>query len=145
MYYLNPGKKLSTNLEHWQPLWSGTICEILVECNIRNNSFELAPAFQMSFKDISYLELWQPLCSMEQNHLCNLRRVHHEEQFCEILNLDQWFRRCHFLSRAPAAPLFSGPEPLCNFGRRHHEEQYCEILNWDQWFRRKCCFMVFLI
>ena len=31
---------------------------------------------------------------VEQNHLCNFGRSHHEEQFCEIiLNLDQWFRR----------------------------------------------------
>ena len=27
---------------------------------------------QMSFKDISYLELWQTLCSVERNHLCKL-------------------------------------------------------------------------
>ena len=48
----------------------------------------------MCFKDISYLELWQPLCSAEQNHLCNSGSGHHEEQFCEIiLNLDHWFRR----------------------------------------------------
>ena len=34
------------------------------------------------------------LCLAESNHLCNFRRRHHEEQFCEIiLNLDQWFRR----------------------------------------------------
>ena len=26
----------------------------------------------MSFKYISYLELWQPFCSMEQNYLCFL-------------------------------------------------------------------------
>ena len=44
----------------------------------------------------SYLELWRPFCSAEQNHLCNFGRGHHEEQFCEvILNLDQWFKsRC---------------------------------------------------
>ena len=49
---------------------------------------------EMSFKDISYLELWQPLCSTNRNHLCNFDRRHHEEQFCKIiLNLDQWFRR----------------------------------------------------
>ena len=36
------------------------------------NYFEFGPVFQeMSFKDISYLELWQLLCSMEQNHLFN--------------------------------------------------------------------------
>ena len=25
----------------------------------------------MSFKCISYLELWYPLCSVERNHVCN--------------------------------------------------------------------------
>ena len=49
----------------------------------------------MSLKEISYLELWQSLGSVEQNHLCNFGRRHHEEQFFEIiLNLDQCFRRC---------------------------------------------------
>ena len=49
---------------------------------------------EMSIKDISYLELWPPLCSADPKHLCNLGRRYHEEQFCEILlNLDQWFRR----------------------------------------------------
>ena len=48
----------------------------------------------MWFNDISYLELWRPLCLTERNHLCNFGRRHHEEQFCEIiLNLDQCFRR----------------------------------------------------
>ena len=45
-------------------------------------------------KDITYLELRQPLCSVERNHLINVGRRHHEDQFCVIiLNLDQWFRR----------------------------------------------------
>ena len=45
---------------------------------------------EMSLKDISYLELLQPIFSVERNHLCNFDRRHHEEQFCEkILNLDQ--------------------------------------------------------
>ena len=53
---------------------------------------------EMAFKDISYIALWQPLCSADPNHLCNFGRRYHEEQFCEIiLNLDPWFRRkCHF-------------------------------------------------
>ena len=52
--------------------------------------FELVVQEKMSLKDISYLELWQPICSVERNHLCNFGRRHHEEQFCEIiLNLDQ--------------------------------------------------------
>ena len=54
------------------------------------------------FKDISYLELWQPLSSVDRNHLCKFGRVHHEEQFCEIiLNLDQWTRRCARLNTFP--------------------------------------------
>ena len=73
------------------------------------------------FKDISYLELWWPFCSADLVALllCNFGRGYHEEQFCEIvLNLDQWFRRCHlkdFLSGALAALLFSGAEPIVQF------------------------------
>ena len=49
---------------------------------------------EMLFKDISYLELWQPLCSVDWNHLCNFGRRYHEEQSCEIiLNLDHWLKR----------------------------------------------------
>ena len=65
----------------------------------------------MTFKDISYLKLWWPFCSMHQNYLCNFGRGHHEDQFREIdLKLDQQFRRfClkEFLSRALAALVFS--------------------------------------
>ena len=51
----------------------------------------------MPFKGISYLALWQPLCSAERNHLCNFGRGYQEKQFCEIiLNLGQWFRRMSF-------------------------------------------------
>ena len=39
----------------------------------------------MSFTNISYIELWRPLCSLERNRLCNFGRRHHEEQFCEII------------------------------------------------------------
>ena len=69
---------------------------------MRNNSLKLFLIWTrvsggMSFKDISYPELWQTLCSMvrnhcsmERNHLCNFHRVHDEEQSCEIiLYLDQ--------------------------------------------------------
>ena len=75
--------------------------------------------WEMLFDDISYQELWQLLCSVELNHLCNFARVHHEEQFSEIiLKLNQWFRRCHlrfFLSRALAAHLFGGVESFVQF------------------------------
>ena len=74
----------------------------------------------MLFKDISYLELWQPFCSVEWNQLCNFGRGCYEEQFCEIiLNLGQRFRRrCRlkdFLSGALAALLFGGVEPFVQF------------------------------
>ena len=49
----------------------------------------------MPFKDISYLELWWPICSANRNHLCTFGPGHYGEHFCEIIsNLDQWFRRC---------------------------------------------------
>ena len=76
----------------------------------------------MSFKDISYWELWQPFfCAAEQDHLLNFGRGYYEEQFCEmILNLDQWFgRRCLlklFLICSSGGPiLFSGVEPFVQF------------------------------
>ena len=47
----------------------------------------------MSFKNVSYLELWQPLCSVGWNQLCNIGKRHNQEQSCEIiLDLDQRFR-----------------------------------------------------
>ena len=47
---------------------------------------KIGPVVQeMSFKDISYLELWQPLCSVDWNNLCNFGRRHHEKQSCEII------------------------------------------------------------
>ena len=71
----------------------------------------------MLFKDISYLQLLEPLFSAEWNHLYNFGRRLHEEQFCElIMNLNQWFRRRRhlkeFLSRVQAAPSFSGAKPF---------------------------------
>ena len=32
----------------------------------------------------SYLELWQPLCSVDRNHLCHFGRIHHEEHILWI-------------------------------------------------------------
>ena len=61
--------------------------------------FEFGPVVQQekSFKEIFYLELWQPFCSAVRNHLYDFGKGHYEEQFCEIIvNLDQWLRReCH--------------------------------------------------
>ena len=73
----------------------------------------------MSFKDVSYLYLWQLFCLNERNHLCYFGRGHNEEQFCEIISdLGKWFRRCHlkdFLSTALAAFMFGGAEPFMLF------------------------------
>ena len=93
----------------------------------------------MSFEDISFLELWQPFCSVEQIHLCNFGKGYYEEQFCEIiLNLDQWFRR-RCLLKIVLIWSFGGPfvqqsgtssgerNHLCNFGRGYQEEHYFEF------------------
>ena len=73
----------------------------------------------MPFKGVSYLDIWQPFCSAECNHLCNFGRGYYEEQFCElILNLGQCLRRCRlkdFLPGALAALLFGGAKPLMRF------------------------------
>ena len=105
----------------------------------------------MSFKDISYLELWWPFCSAERNQLCNFRRRHQEEKFCEIvLNLHQWFKEMSFkdISYLELWRPFCSAErnPMCKFGRGYYEEQFCEIiLNFGQWFRRRCILKIFLI
>ena len=78
---------------------NGTICAILVEGVMRNNSVKLFWIWaSVSGGDvvlkISYLELWQPSCSLEPNLLCNFERGHHWEHYCVVIwNLDQWFRR----------------------------------------------------
>ena len=88
----------------------------------------------MSLKDISYLELWQPLCLVEGNHLCNFGRRHHEEQFYEIiLNLDQWFRRrCRlkiFHIWSSGSPFVQRRGTICAIlVTRPYEEQFCEII-----------------
>ena len=93
----------------------------------------------MRFKDISYLELKWPLCSAEQNHLCNFEPRLCEEQFYEIvLNFDQWFRRrclLYYMSYLELWWLLCLAERnhLCNFGRGHHEKHFCEnIKNLDK-------------
>ena len=85
----------------------------------------------MPFEHISYLELWRPFCSVEQNHSCNFGIRHHEEQFCEIiLNLDQTsFKDISYMELW--WPFCSADwNHLCNFGRGYYEELFCEsILN----------------
>ena len=87
----------------------------------------------MWFKDISYLELLWPICSVQPNDLCNFGKGHMpEEHFCEIL-LKKY--DISYLELWP--PLYLVEQNyLCYIGRGHHEEHFCElILNLDQCFR----------
>ena len=94
---------------------------------------------EMLFKDISNLELWQPLFSVAWNHLCSIGRRHHEEQPCEIiLNLDKWFRRkCSlkvFLIWSSGSPFVQRCVTICAILVGAPEEQFCEIIfNMGQW------------
>ena len=80
---------------------------------------------KMSLKVISYLELWQPHCPANQNHLCNFGRRHNEEQFCEIsfefgpaVQEEMRFNGVTFLGLWQ--PFCSAEcNNLCNFGRRY--------------------------
>ena len=72
----------------------------------------------MSYKDISYLELWWPFCSAGQNHLCNFDVGYQEQQFCGItINLNQLFRRCHlkvfFLIWSSGSPPVQWSGAIC--------------------------------
>ena len=68
----------------------GTICGILVEGIMKNNSVNLFRTWVSGsggdvVSNISYLELWRPLCSVELTHLCNFERGHHGEHSCEVI------------------------------------------------------------
>ena len=72
----------------------------------------------MSVKYISYLELWKPFCSAEQNHLCNSGSGFYEEQFCEtILNSDQSFKSSFllkiYLIWSSVGPFVQRIKPIC--------------------------------
>ena len=96
---------------------------------------KLGPVVQeeMSFKDVSYLELLQPICSVDWGHLCNFGRRHEEQSSKIILNLDQWFRmKCRlkvFFIWSSGSPfvqlsvtIFAILESL-----RNHSEKYVEF------------------
>ena len=68
------------------------------------NFFEFRPVgVQMLFKEISYLELWQPLFSAERNHLVNIsvKLFWTSGSGADVVSR-------YFLSRALAALLFGG-------------------------------------
>ena len=62
---------------------------------------------EMHFKGVSYLELWQPLCSVDRNFLCNFgSRYHKERTWISGSRGNAVYR--YFLSGALTALLFSG-------------------------------------
>ena len=90
----------------------------------------------MSFKRISYLELWRPFCSAELNYLCTFGRRHHGKHFREIiLNLERWFRkRCHlnhFLSGTLVDPFTVEWNHLCNFGTGYYARGTTLVNNFE--------------
>ena len=123
--------------------WSRTIMQFWKRASwgtLMWSYMEFAPVVQkeMLFKDISYLELRQPLSSAAWNHLCNFGRRYHddEEQFCKnILNLvhgpvvqeEMLFKGTSYLELWQ--PFCSAEcNYLCNFSRGYTEEQFCEII-----------------
>ena len=79
------------------------------------------------------------ICFAEQNGMCNFKREHNENHFCEIiLNLDQWFRKRSLkdiLIYSSGNPFSVERNHLCNYGRGHYKEHFYEKrLNLDQWF-----------
>ena len=55
------------------PVWLSRTLKEGIMGNIQGSYMEFGPVVQkMSFKDISYLELWQPL--VQRTHLCNFGR-----------------------------------------------------------------------
>ena len=95
----------------------------------------------MLFKDISYLELWQPA-----EPFLKFGAGHHDSRgttllnyfkFVPVVQVEKLFEDISYLELWPLYP--AKWNHLCNFSRSHHEEQFCEIiLILDKWFRRKC-------
>ena len=105
---------------------------------MRNNYvklFKFGPVVQekMSFKAVSYLSLWWPLLQWSGT-ICAISEegIMQEEQFCEIiLNLGQWFRRCHLKNSylelwRPLCLLERNT--LCTFGRGQNGKPSCEVI-----------------
>ena len=69
----------------------------------------------MSFKDISYLEHWQPFPSAEQNHCAIFVQGIMRNNSVKLFVVWTRCRLKDFLSGALAALLFSGAEPFMHF------------------------------
>ena len=89
--------KAISYLALWRPILqrSGTICAILEEGIMQEKQVcEIILNLGQWFRrrchlKNSYLELWQPLCSLERNTLCTFGRGHYEKPSFKIIsNLD---------------------------------------------------------
>ena len=88
---------------------------------------------------------------LSQAVLINFGRGQHEEHSCKIiLNLDQWFSRCHlkdFVSRALVSSCSVEGNHLCSFGRGHfgdirvklHEFKLGSVVQRKMSFEEKHC------
>ena len=89
----------------------------------------------MLFKDISYLELWQPFCSAEWNHLYNRPGAKYIEKYSNTLQLPSLNNDYNYITITQCAILVQGIM----------SEQLCKIIfNLDQWFRRRYFLKIFL-
>ena len=68
---------------------------------------------EMSFKDISYLEIWLRFCSSKWKYLCNYGRGYNEQQFCDLFRIkpvvqEMLFKRFLILSSGSPPVQWSG-------------------------------------
>ena len=88
----------------------------------------------MFVKNISYLELWWPFCSVQRNHFCYFGEGHYDKQFCEIhlefgpvVQEEMPFKDISYLELW--WPFCSAERNyLCNVFKGYQEEQFCEII-----------------
>ena len=117
---------------------------IEVESNLRSISTKLFSVLTSGSEGdvISYLQLWWPFCSVEQNHLYNFDRGHYEKYFCEIvLNLDLWFRRCRlnvFLIYSSGGFFVQWSRIICAILVESIIRNISVILYLNQWWWRRC-------
>ena len=115
-----------------------TICAIMVVCLMQNISVYLKTFLN------SNLELWQPFCSAEQNHLCNFGRGCYEEHilwnYFKFGPMVQEMSFKRFLIWSSGSPPVRWSRTIHAILKKgHHREHSCEVIwNLDQWFRRRC-------
>ena len=71
------------------------------------------------------MELWQPSCSVEQNHWCNLKRGHQREHSCEIIR--NLFRNTFFTLEKPKKMSYMVLSKCVQNHNKHHTQ---ELTSW---------------